>query len=436
MPNVNIYEVDYTSIQDTTPVYTVLIPGKLKVANPLDAYGNKLFKSVQEFDDWQDQEVKKQSGNQQVAITWTPWGDSDRLIKEYLSRGLYVLVGCIASGEDNIKEKVKELYSTTAYADFWSHFEDRGKYDILFIAGSSLVAENILESNFTKETKSNTDNRMKVSEYMIKLAAIRGDCTALIDAPDYKATNIRQWYKNLQIATDTDKGIKTVNTITRANGKEEDMMKYGAGNDVYFTCDEFIDNDKNRLTMPPTLGYLACFGDNVSESAPWFAFAGQKRGALPYTNIILSKDFGDAEIAQVQLREAGDRCSNPICNVNPWGKLIWGNRTLHTIENKYLSASDFLNIRNLVNAIKKQLYKTARKYTFEPNDDVLWINFTNDILPLLNQMKSNRGIRGFSIKKVKTDKKATLKAVITISPIEAVEDFDLTIDLVDSVVEE
>ena len=47
-------------------------------------------------------------------------------------------------------------------------------------------------------------------------------------------------------------------------------------------------------------------------------------------------------------------------------------------------------------------------------------------------MATGNGINGYKIIRAKTDKKATIKAIIRIYPIEAVEDFDITIELADS----
>jgi hypothetical protein len=47
-------------------------------------------------------------------------------------------------------------------------------------------------------------------------------------------------------------------------------------------------------------------------------------------------------------------------------------------------------------------------------------------------MKADQGVRDYKIEKVYTDKKATLRARIRIVPIEAVEDFDISIYLEDS----
>ena len=47
-------------------------------------------------------------------------------------------------------------------------------------------------------------------------------------------------------------------------------------------------------------------------------------------------------------------------------------------------------------------------------------------------MKGDQGIQDYKFIKVKTAQKATLKAIIRIIPIEAVEDFDISLTLEDS----
>ena len=47
-------------------------------------------------------------------------------------------------------------------------------------------------------------------------------------------------------------------------------------------------------------------------------------------------------------------------------------------------------------------------------------------------MKGDQGIQDYKFIKVKTASKATLKAIIRIIPIEAVEDFDISLTLEDS----
>lgn len=81
--------------------------------------------------------------------------------------------------------------------------------------------------------------------------------------------------------------------------------------------------------------------------------------------------------------------------------------------------------------IKKQIYHTAMRCTFEPNDDIVWINFKTLANSLLDRMKSGRGISWYKWTKEVAEEKATIKATLTIQPIEAVESFDINIILTD-----
>jgi len=54
------------------------------------------------------------------------------------------------------------------------------------------------------------------------------------------------------------------------------------------------------------------------------------------------------------------------------------------------------------------------------------------IEPMLQNMKNDQGIRGYKVSKVANDKKALMTARIRIVPIEAVEDFDISLYLEDS----
>ena len=117
---------------------------------------------------------------------------------------------------------------------------------------------------------------------------------------------------------------------------------------------------------------------------------------------------------------------------------LWGNRTAELLLDKNdggdLMASHFLNIRQLCTTIKKQAYVTSKRYTFDPNSDVLWINWQNGIRPTLEKMKGDQGIEDYKfVKRANNGQKAILKAKIRIVPIEAVEDFDITLTLEDSI---
>ena len=194
--------------------------------------------------------------------------------------------------------------------------------------------------------------------------------------------------------------------------------------------------------MPASFHYLACFINSLNSGfAEWYAVAGYNRGVSSYVIDHTSVKLGEIAINALEPRNIENQKTQPpfACNViaNFRGSYyLWGNRTAAKLGEKAggddLTAEHFLNIRQLCATIKKQLYVSCRRFTFDPNSDTLWFNFVNSITPTLDAMKADQGIRDYKVVKVFTDKKATLKARIRIIPIEAVEDFEITVALEDS----
>ena len=254
----------------------------------------------------------------------------------------------------------------------------------------------------------------------------RGDCTALIelDENEYISGNGRP--ETLII-----KGINVLSTNIGDNGAYCALTVPS----VYYA---------NGMKLPGAFHYLACFMSSLGSGfAEWYAAAGYNRGVSSYAVDHTSVKLGEIAINALEprYRVADPNKVQPMfaCNViaNFRGSYyLWGNRTAATLGSYEggddLTAEHFLNIRQLCSTIKKQLYVACRRFTFDPNSDTLWFNFINAITPTLDAMKADQGIGDYKIVKVKTDKKATLKARIRIIPIEAVEDFDITISLEDS----
>ena len=380
MPSINIKEIDSTIANDVEyNDYTVLVPGKLGAGTPTAEVGDVItFETVADF----------------TAAIGSSSGITDMgylMAEKLLGLGMTVCYVVIDNSTD------------LTSADFWAPFKDKGLYDLRFIISGS----------------SDED----IAEQMIACAAERGDAIALIDVPSTEDTvaKIEAWVAS----------IAAVN-VTRADGTVENGFKYAAA----FAPHIVYKGD--TTAFPGSFNYLSCFATHISRFPAWFAMAGSVRGVSPYKIDSVSLELGDAANAVLQARAVGGtitadhRATNTVCEVRPYGKIIWGNRTLFPLGTG-LVASSFLNIRQLCCDIKKTLYRAGRKFSFEPNSDVLWANFQNAIIPLLEEMKSGQGIRGYRIIKEPTSSKATLKAKIRIIPIEAVEDFDLTVELSDSI---
>ena len=310
-----------------------------------------------------------------------------RMVSKLLAVGLPVLVHETADlAADTLKEK----------------FSDRGLWDIRFI------------------TLGDFEKTEGLNKAAVECAYKRGDAVALLS--------------DLEDVAGELSGI----TLDPAHDSGT-AGKYAACFANTFT---FKDKDDEN-EYPGWFAYLLCFGTHINNYSPWYAMAGSIRGRCSALAIeSVTPTYGDAKIQELQPRQAsrddeGDfidaYAKNVIANIRPYGDIIWGNRTLEPIKEDGLKASHFLNIRQLCCTLKKIIYRACRKFTFEPNSDVLWVRFCNEITPTLEKMKSDQGIRGYKLIQQTDAKRAELKAIIRIIPIEAVEDFDITVELADSI---
>jgi hypothetical protein len=261
----------------------------------------------------------------------------------------------------------------------------------------------------------------------------RGDCIALIEVDEAKYITNDGTRPEARIV----KAVKAMSDINADNGK---YCACTVPSVVYnMTADERFGGNKK---FPGAFHYLACFDNSLGLGfAEWYAAAGYTRGVSSYTIDHTTVKLGEVAVQALEPRNIKDQETQPKFAVNVIANFrgsyyLWGNRTCHPLGEAAggndLVASHFLNIRQLCTTIKKQLYVSCRRFTFDPNSDVLWINFKNSITPMLDRMKTDQGVRDYKIEKVYTDKKATLKARIRIVPIEAVEDFLLEVSLEDS----
>jgi hypothetical protein len=399
MPKVIIAEKDLTNAEAIqNDDYIVLIPG------------TRALKSNETEEYFKDADTFKKSLTE-VESGEDFWDLPSKMAYRLLKLGMTVLYRVISD-----KSVLDDLGLESGDLGFWGPYKDKSLYNLRFLTAGGYASR-------------------ASAEAMIRCAAARGDAIALIDFPeigesgsDYSTEALQSYIKSL-----------AVDEVVRENGVHENSFKYAAAFAPTIKFKESLE-DGGSIEYPASFGYLACFAKHVKSYPDWFAMAGSVRGKLPYEGVETSYRYGQVDIDSLQDRTTeGSKAVNVITEIRPYGNIVWGNRTLFPIETdpetdtRGLKASSFLNIRHICCDIKKTLYRAARRFTFEPNSDTLWINFKGAITPLLEEMRTNQGIRGYKVVKETTDQKATLKAVVKIIPIEAVEDFDLTVELSDSI---
>lgn len=292
---------------------------------------------------------------------------------------------------------------------FWEALKDKTNYDFRYIMTGYLSGG-------------------EATENIIKVAKERGDCIALLDidssaykgedARDTKIANIIENAKGY--AADKNCAIFLPTVVYNLNRSEDYNTKFS-----------------NNNRFPASFHYLTCAANASERYAEWYAASGFTRGVSPFG--IKTTDFtvGEAIIDKLQPRKQVGGLTHAVNVIAKFRNqyLLWGNRTANTLragDDDDLIASDFLNIRQLCCTLKKQIYVACRQLTFDPNSEMLWINFKNKIRPILEKMKADQGIQDYEFVKIANAPKATLKAQIRIVPIEAVEDFEIDVMLEDS----
>lgn len=303
------------------------------------------------------------------------------------------------------EEVILDLLENAFTEGALEEFKDRNLFNIKFITSGA----------YPNKGKRSSDDDAKVltmDKIMVEVAEERGDAIALVE--------LRESF------TDKEELLGELSEMSA-----DTAYMFAAG---FFPWCTMTTNAGN-ITMPACFAYLKAYASSVKQNANWFAASGVSRGQIPDL-VNPTFDVGESLMHILQGDVAYNNSKyldiriNPIYNAGTYGYRIWGNRTAWgSSSSNELKYQEFLNVRVLLCDIKKQTFHAAMRTTFEPNDDIVWINFKGLVNSLLERMVSGRGLQFYRWTKEKADDKATIKATLTIKPIEAVESFDINVVL-------
>ena len=150
--------------------------------------------------------------------------------------------------------------------------------------------------------------------------------------------------------------------------------------------DEF---SRNYIWMPPS-GYVIsqiAYSDSVSE--PWFAPAGVNRGVM---TSVVGLETSPSQ-AERDILYGRTNCVNPIINFQQLGVVIWGQKTTQ----RKNTALDRINVRRLVNYLKKVITASTYYFIFDPNDSKTWQNWQSRINDILSSVCTRRGVYEYQV---------------------------------------
>jgi hypothetical protein len=339
-----------------------------------------------------------------------------------------------ALGIDVIEADSSKAIVELGDANFWECLKDKSTYDFRYIV-TGLLTNNDLANKAIIGVAEPHDPKMVTFDDVNPTVHGRGDCIALIDLDCTAYAGMTQKAAIPGIAQEATQ-FASVYAAVFAPYVEYIMAEDAAYN--------------NNCVFPGSFHYLACAANSSSKDyAEWYANAGLSRGVAKYTVRTTGCKLGEVAIQALEPRfilPIGKDTDGETINTEVAVNLIvnikgsyylWGNRTAKKLGARGssegdLTAQNFLNVRQLCSTIKKQVYVTCRRLTFDPNSNMLWINFRSLIKPTLEKMKADQGIKDYKFVKNETDRKALLSAKIRIVPIEAVEDFEIGLYLEDN----
>lgn len=201
----------------------------------------------------------------------------------------------------------------------------------------------------------------------IQIVSSRGDAVYLVDPPfGLRPQQTVDWHNGM-LLSDLSQAINT--------------SYAGLYSGWLLIFDQF---SGQNIWVPPS-GYVsAVFSRSARDGEPWSSPAGIRRARLlSPINVEYSPTKGEQN-----LMYGSGNSVNPILKFTREGLTIFGNRTLQRGE----SPLSRMDVRLLVNNVRRGLTSILRNFVFEPNDRILWSQIKASIDPFLADIQSRRGI--------------------------------------------
>lgn len=212
-----------------------------------------------------------------------------------------------------------------------------------------------------------------VIKEMLTLAETRGDCVFIVDPPNnLTADAVADWHN----------GTGEDNT-TKFNSS------YGV---LYYAWQNIYDSVNGvNVEVPPSVVVAPTIAKSAQQSEIWYPAAGLQRGLI---NGALESVFSPDNATMNNLY-TGENSVNCIINDPQVGLCIFGQKTLYRED----SALNRLNVRMLLNYLKRVVVAACRHLTFEPNDRITWNRFEDMVTPVLTRIQNSRGLYEYQVVK-------------------------------------
>ena len=190
---------------------------------------------------------------------------------------------------------------------------------------------------------------------------------------------------------------------------------------TYYPWVKYLDQENNQyIYLPATKDVVRNFAQTDNDKFPWFAPAGVERGNVDCVRAHFITKLGDEDILY-------EGRINPIKTFAQDGPKIWGQKNLQINE----SQLNRIAVRRLLLRMRKLIAISCIGLIFEPNDPTVKQSFLSTVTPIMDSIRSNRGISDYRIEiydSIESRERRELPVKIFFKPYNALE--YITIDFV------
>jgi hypothetical protein len=288
--------------------------------------------------------------------------------------------------------------------DGWDIYRSRRSNLDSFLINSTLGSKGLTSGAFSNRTLSNGDRGIN-SDYYAYLEAIwtfknpeavninvfatpgidNLDNGNLIEATIDMVETDRADSLYIMTTPDLDGGgdVMSVEDITDSLDGTYDS-NYSC---TYWPWIQVNDTENNvYIFMPPTRDVVRNIALTDNISFPWFAVAGIQRGDVDAIQARKKLTLAERDVLY-------ENRINPIATFTSDGIKIWGNKTLQVKD----TALNRINVRRLLLQARKLISAVAIRLLFEQNDNVVRNQFLALVNPILDNIRSERGLTDFRV---------------------------------------
>ena len=190
---------------------------------------------------------------------------------------------------------------------------------------------------------------------------------------------------------------------------------------TYYPWVKYLDIENSQyIYLPATKDVVRNFAQTDNTAWPWFAPAGVERGNVDCVRAHFITKLADEDVLY-------DGRINPIKTFAQDGPKIWGQKNLQINE----SQLNRIAVRRLLLRMRKLIAISCIGLIFEPNDPTTKQSFLSTVTPIMDSIRSNRGISDYRIEindTIESRERRELPVKIYFKPYNALE--YITIDFV------